>query len=122
MAYYPISMNQVKQIFQLYRQGVGIKRIASTLSISKNTVKAYLRKTELMQLSDEELLNMGNPILEDHLKPVSTQEKINYQEFLDRAEHYVQELSNRRKTHITRMVLWDEDFKAGLIHLKYSPA
>ena len=120
MAYYPISMNQVKQIFQLHRQGVGIKRIASTLCISKNTVKSYLRKNELMQLSDEELLAMGNPILEDHLKPISTQERINYQEFLERAEHYVQELSNRRKTHITRMVLWDEDFKAGLIHLKYS--
>lgn len=120
MAYYPISMNQVKQIFQLHRQGISIKRIASILSISKNTVKSYLRKTELLNLPENELMAIGNPVLEDHLKPVSSQEKVNYQEFLQRAEYYVQELSNRKKTHVTRMVLWEEDFKAGLIHLKYS--
>jgi len=106
MAYYPISMNQVKQIFQLHRQGISIKRIASILSISKNTVKSYLRKTELLNLPENELMAIGNPVLEDHLKPVSSQEKVNYQEFLQRAEYYVQELSNRRKTHVTRMVLW----------------
>ena len=120
MAHYPISMNQVKQIFQLRREGVSIKKIASILAISKNTVKSYLRKTDLLSLSETELLAIGNPILEEHLKPVSTQEKVNYEEFLQRAEHYVQELSHRRKTHVTRMVLWEEDFKAGLIHLKYS--
>jgi len=120
MAYYPISMNQVKQIFQLHHQGVSIKRIASTLGISKNTVKSYLRKPELSGLSQEDLMAIGNPILEDHLKPVSSKEKANYQEFLQRAEYYVQELSNRKKTHVTRMILWEEDFTAGLIHLRYS--
>lgn len=120
MAYYPISMNQVKQIFQLHYQGVSIKKIASTLGVSKNTVKSYLRKTELLSLSQEDILGMGNPILEDHLKPVSSQEKANYQEFLQRAEYYAQELSNRKKTHVTRMILWEEDFTAGLIHLRYS--
>lgn len=120
MAYYPISMNQVKQIFQLHRQGVSIKRIASILSMSKNTVKSYLRKTELITLSEEELQAVENPILEDHLRPVSSHEKTNYQEFLQRAEYYAQELSNQKKTHVTRMVLWDEDFRAGHIHLKYS--
>lgn len=120
MAYYPISMNQVKQIFQLHHQGVSIKKIASTLGISKNTVKSYLRKTELLSMSQEDLMAMGNPILEDHFKPVSSQEKANYQEFLQRAEYYVKELSNRKKTHVTRMILWEEDFTAGLIHLRYS--
>lgn len=120
MAYNPISMNQVKQIFQLHRQGVGIKRIAATLGMSKNTVKAYLRNTDLSQLTEDQLLSMANPVLKDHLTPVASQEKMNYQEFLQRAEYYVQELTHRKRTHVTRMVLWEEDFSAGLIHMKYS--
>lgn len=119
MAYYSISMNQVKQIFQLRQQGVSIKRIASILNISKNTVKSYLRKADQIDTSDE-LLTVRNPILEDYLQPVSAKEKVNYQEFLARAEYYAQELSNRKKTHVTRLVLWEEDYQAGLIHLKYS--
>jgi transposase len=119
MAYYSISMNQVKQIFQLHQQGVGIKRIASILNISKNTVKSYLRKADQINAPDE-IVTISNPILEDYFKPVSSQEKANYQEFLGRAEYYAQELANRKKSHVTRLVLWEEDYQAGLIHLKYS--
>src|SRR5690606_37129337 len=63
---------------------------------------------------------MENPVLADHLKPVSTLEQENYKAFLQRAEYYAQELSNRKRTHVTRMILWEEDFNAGLIRLKYS--
>lgn len=120
MAYYPITMNQVKQIYKLRSEGVGIKRIAAILGVSKNTVKSYLRKTKELNLSDDQLMAVENPVLADHLKPVSTQEKENYQAFLKRAEYYAEELSNRKRTHVTRMILWEEDFKAGLIRLKYS--
>jgi len=120
MAYYPITMNQVKQIYKLRAEGFGIKRIAAILGVSKNTVKSYLRKTQELALPDEEMMATENPILADQLKPVSTQEKENYQVFLQRAEYYVQELSNRKRTHVTRMILWEEDFKAGIIRLKYS--
>jgi len=41
MAFYPITMNQVKQIHKLRAEGYGIKTIASALGISKNTVKSY---------------------------------------------------------------------------------
>lgn len=120
MAYYPITMNQVKQIFKLRSEGVGIKRIAAILGMSKNTVKAYLRKTQELALSDDQLLATENPVLADQIKPVSTHEKENYKAFLQRAEYYVQELSNRKRTHVTRMILWEEDFNAGHIRLKYS--
>lgn len=108
MAYYSTTMNQVKQIFQLHHQGVAIKRIAAILHISKNTVKGYLRRINEMGIDISEVLAIDNPILEEQLKPVSNQEKINYQEFLLRAEYYADELSNRRKTHVTRMLLWEE--------------
>jgi transposase len=120
MAYYPITMNQVKQIYQLHQQGAGIKKIAAILGISKNTVKGYLRKNEYLNVETGELLSIENPILADQLKTVASQEKINYEEFLQRAEYYADELSNRRKTHVTRMVLWEEDYRSGHIHLKYS--
>lgn len=120
MAYYPITMNQVKQIYKLRSEGVGIKRIGAILGMSKNTVKAYLRKTQELALSDDQLMATENPVLADQLKPVSTHEKENYKAFMQRAEYYVQELSNRKRTHVTRMILWEEDFNAGLVHLKYS--
>lgn len=120
MAYYSTTMNQVKQIYQLHQQGVAIKRIAAILHISKNTVKGYLRRINEMSIDVSEVLAIDNPILEEQLKPVSSQEKINYQEFLLRAEYYAGELSNRRKTHVTRMLLWEEDYQAGHIHMKYS--
>lgn len=120
MAYYPITMNQVKQIYQLNQQGVSIKRIAAILGVSKNTVKGYLRKKESLPIASNELHATENPILQEYLKPVSSQEKVNYQEFLQRAEYYARELSNRRRTHVTRLVLWEEDYQAGHIHLKYS--
>ncbi len=120
MAYNPITMNQVKQIYKLRSEGIGIKRIAAILGMSKNTVKSYLRKAGELGLDVDELVTTENPVLADQLTPVSTQEKENYQAFLQRAEYYVEELSIRKRTHITRMILWEEDFKAGLIRLKYS--
>lgn len=120
MAFNPITMNQVKQIYKLRSEGIGIKTIASTLGISKNTVKSYLRKTAELGLSGEELMATDNPILADQLKPVSAREKDSYQAFLQRAEHYVHELSKRKQTHVTRMILWEEDFQAGLIQMRYS--
>lgn len=120
MAFYPITMNQVKQIHKLRSEGLGIKTIASILNISKNTVKSYLRKTQELSLSDEQIMTTDNPVLADQLKPVSIQEQENYRTFLQRAEHYVEELANRKRTHVTRMILWEEDFSAGLIHMRYS--
>ncbi len=120
MAFYPITMNQVKQIHKLRAEGYGIKTIAAALGISKNTVKSYLRKTQALALSGEQIMTTANPVLSDQLKSVSVQEKENYQSFLQRAEHYVAELANRRKTHVTRMILWEEDFQSGLIQMRYS--
>lgn len=120
MAFYPITMNQVKQIHKLRAEGIGIKTIASILGISKNTVKAYLRKTQELSLSDQDIVSTDNPVLADQLQPVSIREQQNYQSFLQRADYYAEELSNRKRTHVTRMILWEEDFKAGLIGMRYS--
>src|SRR5690606_626742 len=90
MAYYPITMNQVKQIYKLHSEGVAIKRIAAILGISKNTVKAYLRQKPELALSDDQMMATETPVLAYQLKPVSTHEQENYKAFLQRAEYYVQ--------------------------------
>ena len=69
MANNPISMSKIRQIIRLYSQGVGKKKIALRLSVSKNTVKHYidfyhsllLTREEVDKLSDLELNNLFHP-------------------------------------------------------------
>ena len=57
-------MSQIKQLLQLHQQGKGIKFIARSLAISKNTVKAYLAKTAALGESIPLLLTLDDPVLE----------------------------------------------------------
>jgi len=69
MANKPIIMSKIRQILKLYAQGIGKKKIAERLSISKNTVKHYLEfylqlkfpLSEIDQMSDLELNNVFHP-------------------------------------------------------------
>jgi len=77
MANKPISMSKVKQIIRLYKQGVGKRKIAQRLAISKNTVKLYVEALlrqqqpleELMELSDHDLNQLLHPPRQVALKP-----------------------------------------------------
>ena len=48
MAGKPKCMSQIKQLLLMHHQGLGIKAIARALDMSKNTVKSYLGKLELI--------------------------------------------------------------------------
>lgn len=69
MANKTISMSKVKQILKLYSQGIGKKRIATRLAVSKNTVKEYIITfiklkipwEELFKLTDFELNKLFHP-------------------------------------------------------------
>jgi len=69
MANKPISMSKVRQILKLYAQGIGKKKIAGRLAVSKNTVKVYLELffkskvtlDEIIKLSDYELNKLFHP-------------------------------------------------------------
>ena len=69
MANKTISMSKVKQILKLYSQGIGKKRIATRLAVSKNTVKEYIITfiklkipwDELIKLTDFELNKLFHP-------------------------------------------------------------
>ncbi len=69
MANKPIIMSKIRQILKLYSQGIGKKKIADRLSISKNTVKHYVEFyvklkipfSEIEKKSELELNNLFHP-------------------------------------------------------------
>jgi transposase len=72
MANKPIIMSKIRQILKQYSKGIGKKKIALHLSVSKNTVKHYIDFYLRLQIpfhdlevmSDVELNNMFHPIPE----------------------------------------------------------
>lgn len=118
MAYHSITMSQIKQVIKLKQLGHGSKKIADITSLSRNTVKEYLRRFEKLSMDVEQALQMENPELEELFKGCASQQGEHYALFLQRAEYYVDQLTNQR--HISRQILWEEDTKAGLIRYGYS--
>ena len=57
-------MHQIKQLIRLHQDGYGIKTIARSLGISKNTVKAYLKKIKDGGLDTKVLLAQEDPVVE----------------------------------------------------------
>lgn len=72
MANNKINMSKLRQIIKLYSQGMGKKKVAQRVSVSKNTVKVYIAtylglKTsweELSKRTDTELNKLFNPVQE----------------------------------------------------------
>ncbi|MEE1964639.1 LuxR C-terminal-related transcriptional regulator [Allomuricauda taeanensis] len=106
-------MSQVKQILRMHKQGKGIKTIARTLSISKNTVKGYIKKVRAGTLPIEALLNLEDPVLEGKLWPGNPAYKDGrYEHLKTQLEYYSKEL---KRTGVTRQLLWEE-YKTGALH------
>lgn len=110
MAGKPKRMSQVKQILRLHQQGMGIKTIAKTLLISKNTVRGYLRKADTDSLPVTALLALEDPELERKLwsgNPAYKDERYEY--LKTQLDYFSKEL---KKTGVTRQLLWEE-YKTG---------
>jgi transcriptional antiterminator len=88
MAGKPKPMSQIKQLLILHRQKQGIKAIARSLSMSRNTVKAYLFKLEKLlgdpvgDLSADQILGMEEPEIYQLFHPGNPSYKdIRYEHF-----------------------------------------
>lgn len=106
MAGKPKPMSQIKQLLKLYEQDKPVKFIARALSMSKNTVKAYINKVAASSMAVEELLALEDPALEACLfagNPAYKDER--YDQLKDKLDYYADEL-----THIgvTKQLLWQE--------------
>jgi len=106
MAGKPRPMSQIKQLLRLYKQGKGKKTIAHSLSISKNTVKAYLNKLEQTKMDIDSLLALEDPVLEAKFHPGNPAYKDGrFEHFKGKLDYFKEEL---KRTGVTRQLLWDE--------------
>lgn len=99
-------MSQIKQLLQLYKQGMKLNTIARTLGISRNTVKSYLHKLSLQKVDIDMLLKLDDPILEVRFhagNPAYLDGRFEY--FQSRLAYYESEL---KRKHVTRRILWQE--------------
>lgn len=101
MAQKPITMEQLKQISQLKKEGTSIREIARRTGISRNSVRKYLSQLDgdTDSLSDKQLADKAynNKVLER-----DTQRK------LALFAHFKYAESELRKTGVTRLLLWNE--------------
>lgn len=107
-------MSKVKQLLILYQQGKGKKTIASTLGLSKTTVKSYLNKLEILRSSANgdkaftiaELIKLENPVLEAKFHPGNPAYKDDrYDLFIANMNFFLEEL---KRTGVNKRLLWEE--------------
>jgi len=106
MAGKPRPMSQIKQLLQLHEQGKGIKFIARSLGISKNTVKAYLAKVSLSPLDIQSLLALDDPIMEAKFyagNPAYKDER--FEHLKANLDFFSKELG---RVGVTKQLLWEE--------------
>lgn len=121
MAGKPKPMSKIKQLIQLHNQGKGIKFIARTLGISKNTVKSYLEKVATSKLDAQALMELEDPILEGefHTGNPAYKRDERYEHFISKLDYFEKELGRRG---VTRMLLWEEyrrEYPGGYGHSQF---
>jgi transposase len=101
MAQKPIAMEQLKQILQLYSDGVSIREITRRAGISRNSVRKYLlRFNDVKQnLSDDELVDTAydNDLIE-----------LEAERLRQLTAHFNTAGTELSKTGVTRQLLWQE--------------
>ena len=112
MAGKPKPMSQIKQLILLRQRGEGIKTIARTLGMSKNTVKSYLAKLGLLTerqetpVPVEELFKLEAPVLEAKLHPGNPAYKdARFDHFKGKVDFYIKEL---KRIGVNKRLLWEE--------------
>lgn len=111
-------MNEVKQILLLYFEKTPIKQISRHFGMSRNTVKAYIKRFESTGLSQHDFASLSIPELEARLSSPSLSDDERYKAFQQRAEGYILELKSHR--HLTKLLLWEEEFASGRTTYRYS--
>jgi len=119
MAGKTIIMSKLKQIIRLRNEGVALQTIARAVSISRNTVKKYLRLIEVKGLDSASLLQMEDNALEALLDDPDPeeQERLAYLEEL--FPYFERELT---RTGVNRWVLWGEykqQYPAGFSYSRF---
>jgi transposase len=107
------TMSQIKQLLIMHQQGRSKKSIARALGMSKNTVKSYLLKLDLLvhgQGSTDSLgslLSLDDPLLEGrlHAGNPAYKDDIRYDELQTKMENILRQLQLKG---VTKHLLWEE--------------
>jgi len=114
MAGKPKPMSQIKQLLILHQQGKGKKTIAGMLCVSKNTVKNYLNKLDMLEnpskgkgWSIDQLVKLEDPALEAifHSGNPAYKDESRYEDFKSRLPYLLKEL---KRVGVTKQLLWEE--------------
>jgi transposase len=119
MAGKTIIMSKLKQIIRLRNEGVALQTIAKAVSISRNTVKKYLRLIEIKGFSVEALLQLEDNALETLLDDPDPEDQERLACLSDMFPYFERELL---RTGVTRWVLWGEykqQYPAGFSYSRF---
>src|SRR3954463_929943 len=101
MAQKPIAMEQVKQILQLYNNGISVREITRRVGISRNSVRKYLLRFNNVKenASDQELADKAydNDLIE-----------LEAERLRQLTAHFNISGAELSKTGVTRQLLWQE--------------
>lgn len=106
MAQKPIAMEQIKQILQLWADGVGIREMARRVGISRNTVRKYLesiKKADPVNLENERTDQTLAGIAYNNDSLAHDMERL--KQLTIHLQYAREEL---KKTGVTRQILWKE--------------
>lgn len=113
MAGKPKPMHTIKQLLLLYKQGTARKAMARTLQISKNTVKSYLLKLDLLTnpgngsgMSIDELIGLEDHELEAKFHAGNPAYKDD--RYIDLEQRLPGLLEELKKPGVTKQLLWEE--------------
>jgi transposase len=106
-------MNQIKQLLIMHRDGLGIKTIARALTMSKNTVKTYLEKVNVLLTRSidpwllEDLIGLDEHALEQafHSGNPAYKDDSRYEYLISQMDDYQSQL---KQTGVNRRLLWEE--------------
>ncbi len=101
------TMSQIKQLLQMHSQGKKIKEIARNLGMSKNTVKLYINKTQMLTDNIETILAMDDISLESkyHAGNPAYKDSNRYDKLKSNIDYYEKELA---RVGVTQKLLWEE--------------
>lgn len=99
MAQKPITMEQLKQILQLQKDGISIREIARRVGISRNSIRKYLLRLGTSENTDSELA--GKAYCNDALE-------VDAERLRQITLHFSTAGKELPKTGVTRQLLWQE--------------
>lgn len=110
MAFKPITMHQIRQLFGFLSKGHSISSITRLTGIARNTVKVYKRRLADKGLTFEQILGLDDDALSEVLQVENgsnrfQSEQTRLQDLHSRMEYFTEEL---RRRGVTMQLLWDE--------------